>query len=245
MRVTRLILAALVAISSAGVTAAEEPKQDGPVELWLTASVAIDEGGRVQDLRWDEASKLDAAIADTLTPMVSGWEFTPATADGRPASTSTGLLVEVEVEPLDDGRAKVRVVNARTGPIVSSARPPSYPTDAVRAGVSASLQVVVEVGADGAPVVRDVAYEGSDGADRHRDAFIASTRKALTRWTFHPEVVAGQAVQAPVSIPVEFCIGTWCETRAKADKKKGLPPGVNMAESSAVALKTDIGQGAI
>lgn len=58
-----------------------------------------------------------------------------------------------------------------------------------------------------------------------------------------PEIVAGVAVREPVRIPIRYCMegSKWCERMsADEDANRKLPAGLNMADSSAVALKTEI-----
>src|SRR3546814_6706734 len=81
MRLAAVVLAAVCGIATAG------SKQPETFDVWLRAGVQIDETGHVQDLQWEEQSKVHALIAKRLAPVVRSWEFEPATADGQPAPT--------------------------------------------------------------------------------------------------------------------------------------------------------------
>lgn len=253
MRIMRLAIFVLAAALCSVVGATPEQEQQeppGPIDVWIRAGLDIDGNGRVVDLQWDRKSELHAAIARKVAPMVQDWEFVPATVNGQPAPTHTGLAIRVVVQPLEDGTARLRLANVRTGPMASSAAVSRYPVDALRAGVSAELKLTVEIEADGTPVVRDVGYESSNPSGRYRRMFLAAATESLERWTFHPEVVAGHVVRTPVTIPFTYCVDDerWCQVHAKAaarSEKPDLPPGLSMAESSAVALKTDIASTAI
>src|SRR3546814_4683605 len=81
------------------------------------------------------------------------------TADGQPAPTQTGLLIHILADELADGSVAMRLADARTGPTALTLAPPSYPMDAVRSGVEATVTVTVEVNADGSPRIVETAYE--------------------------------------------------------------------------------------
>src|SRR3546814_10446366 len=158
MRIMHLavgVLAAVCGIATAG------SKQPETFDVWRRAGLQIDESGHVQDLRWEEQSEVHELIATRLAPIVRSWEFEPATADGQPAPTQTGLLIHILADELADGSVAMRLADARTGPTALTLAPPSYPMDAVRSGVEATVTVTVEVNADGSPRIVETAYENS------------------------------------------------------------------------------------
>jgi TonB family protein len=245
MRLVIVVLAALCCVATAA------PKQPETFDVWLRAGVDIDASGHVQDLQWEEQSEVHALIAERLAPIVRGWEFEPATAEGRPAQTQTGLLIHILADELVDGSVAMRLADAKTGPTALTLAPPTYPLDAVRNGVEATVTVTVEVNSDGSPVIRETAYENSDGSrsEYYRKAFIASATEAVKLWKFRPELVAGQVVPgSSVRIPIDYCLGTasQCQRNQRArDVERKLPTGLYQGEASAVALKTNIRKQAI
>src|SRR3546814_6065228 len=110
MRLAAVVLAAVCGIATAG------SKQPETFDVWLRAGLQIDESGHVQDLRWEEQSEVHELIATRLAPIVRSWEFEPATADGQPAPTQTGLLIHILADELADGSVAMRLADARTGP---------------------------------------------------------------------------------------------------------------------------------
>lgn len=246
--IMRLAAVMLAAACCAATAAAKQPKA---IDIWLRASIEVDRNGHVVKLDWEQQSEAHDLVAKRLVPVVQGWEFVPATADGKPVATRTGLLVHVVAEPHDDGTVQLRLVDAQTGPMATSLLvPPAYPMEAARRDVSASLMVTVEVAADGSPVIRGMTYESNSTryGERYRKAFIDATTKAVSHWKFLPEVVAGHAVREPVMVPVAYCLAAseWCERARKRNTARETaresPAGVHMAESSAVALKTEISE---
>src|SRR3546814_10026252 len=85
----------------------------------------------------------------------------------------------------------------------------SYPMDAVRLGIEATVTVTVEVNADGSPVIVETTYEISDKSRsaRYGKVFLASATEAVKRWKFRPELVAGHVVPgSTVRIPIAYCL---------------------------------------
>src|SRR3546814_3935192 len=70
MRLAAIVLAAVCGIAAAG------SKQPETFDVWLRAGVQIDETGHVQDLQWEEQSKVHAVIAERLAPVVRSEEHT-------------------------------------------------------------------------------------------------------------------------------------------------------------------------
>ncbi len=243
MGIMRLVMVASALLCGVATAAGKQP---ATFDVWLRAGVDIEGSGHVQDLRWEPQSKVHAVIADRLTPIVRGWEFQPATADGKPAPTRTGLLVHILADELADGSVALRLADARTGPTAVTLSPPSYPMDAARNGITATVVVTVEVNADGSPAIRGMTYENSDAkrSEYYRKAFLASATEAVKQWKFRPETVAGQVVPgSSVRIPIDYCLDSpsQCAGPQRArDAERKLPVGVHMGDSSAVALKTDI-----
>src|SRR3546814_15684986 len=65
MRLAAIVLAAVCGIAAAG------SKQPETFDVWLRAGVQIDETGHVQDLQWEEQSKVHAVIAERLADRKS------------------------------------------------------------------------------------------------------------------------------------------------------------------------------
>lgn len=240
MRLAVVVLATVCGIATAG------PEQAETFDVWLRAGVQVDETGHVQDLQWEEQSKVHALVAERLAPLVRNWEFQPATADGEPVPTQTGLLIHILADELADGSVTMRLADAKTGPFALRLALPNYPADAVRGGIEATVTVTVEVNADGFPVIVGTTYESSDKrrAASYRKAFLASATEAVKQWKFRPELVAGHVVPGSgVTIPIDYCLQvsfSSCTDRRDTAADRKLPTGMYLGDASAVALKTDI-----
>lgn len=77
--------------------------------------------------------------------------------------------------------------------------PPSYPAEAVRGGITGTVELEILVGTDGKPL--DVLIVRSSG---NRALDQAARRVVLQRWLFQPATENGQAVQARGRVPIEF-----------------------------------------
>ncbi|QWP74626.1 energy transducer TonB [Lysobacter sp. K5869] len=77
--------------------------------------------------------------------------------------------------------------------------PPNYPIEAVRAGITGTVELEILVGLDGKPV--DVLIVRSSG---NRALDQAARKVVLQRWAFQPAMENGQPVQARGRVPIEF-----------------------------------------
>lgn len=85
-------------------------------------------------------------------------------------------------------------------PIPGQTPPPRYPATAMRRGVTGTVLVRVEVGADGTPTDVQVAQRsGSRDLDR-------AAIDAVRDWRFKPGQRDGQPVTSVVTIPIDFSL---------------------------------------
>lgn len=81
----------------------------------------------------------------------------------------------------------------------AAAPAPTYPRDALVAGLTGTVMLQVLVDVDGRPL--EVTVQRSSG---HRALDVAARRQVLSRWRFRPAMRDGVAVQAIGIVPVEF-----------------------------------------
>lgn len=79
-----------------------------------------------------------------------------------------------------------------------NSQPPTYPPEAVRAGVAGTVELHVDVSASGGIV--NIAIRTSSGSP----AFDTAAMEAAKRWTYAPARQKGKAVAGKVQIPVTF-----------------------------------------
>jgi len=94
-----------------------------------------------------------------------------------------------------------------TGPLTSEtlqyalAPPPSYPREALMAGVEGTVVLKVLVNVDGTPL--EVEIQRSSGNRRLDDA---AKRQVLRKWKFRPAIREGRAIQVYGLVPVNFSL---------------------------------------
>ena len=112
---------------------------------------------------------------------------------------------DVAIEPaeaiVDDGAASIEPAKTSSGARLQALRapPPPYPAEAMRAGLSGTVELEILVGVDGRAL--DVRVVRSSG---HRVLDQAARRTVLSKWTFVPAMRDGHAVEALGRVPIEF-----------------------------------------
>ncbi|WP_295862495.1 TonB family protein [uncultured Xanthomonas sp.] len=176
---------------------------------------------------WQAGSVLCQRIALLRRPAVRGWRRRlglaavtltalsgSAMALALPTGTdATGVARDLAASEVDGTSARsvqqASVVAARTGARpakVIDMPPPKYPDEAVRAGVSGKLVLLVDVDAHGAPSGVRVLDHGSGSA-----VLDAAAVTAAWKWRFSPATAHGRAVASRVKIPVAFDVEMYPE----------------------------------
>jgi protein TonB len=113
------------------------------------------------------------------------------------------MAIEAPANVVDEGPATIEP--ATTSPITQlqalRAPPPPYPAEAMRAGLSGTVELEILVGTDGRAL--DVRIVRSSG---HRMLDQAARRTVLSKWTFVPAMRDGRAVEALGRLPVVFTL---------------------------------------
>lgn len=82
-----------------------------------------------------------------------------------------------------------------------SAPPPSYPVEAIRNGLTGTVELEILVGVDGTPLEARVVRSSG-----HRLLDQAARKVVLSRWRFQPAVRDGREVQALGRVPIVFTL---------------------------------------
>jgi len=99
---------------------------------------------------------------------------------------------------------ELRITDAATGPRYVTAKPPSCPTQSIRAREVGEVPVRAELDAEGRPTA--VLVHRSNAGKRLGSPAL----RAVDQRTFVPERVGGRAVPATVLAPVNFCPNRVC-----------------------------------
>ena len=114
---------------------------------------------------------------------------------------------DIAIEPagavVDDNASTIEPAATTSGAQLQALRapPPPYPADAMRAGLSGTVELEILVGIDGRAL--DVRIVRSSG---HRVLDQAARRTVLSKWTFVPAMRDGRAVEALGRVPVAFTL---------------------------------------
>lgn len=129
-----------------------------------------------------------AQIPRPLPDAQPGDEGLPAT--DPVVGTDPGDRVDLPPQP---------AASAQLQPI--SAPSPVYPPEAIRGGMTGTVELEILVGTDGKPLeVRVVRSSG------HRLLDLAARRMVLAQWRFRPAIHEGQPVQALGRVPIAFTL---------------------------------------
>ncbi|MFZ2236682.1 MAG: hypothetical protein WAV67_09920, partial [Dokdonella sp.] len=191
--------------------------------------------------------KSNDALREKLETAIRHWDFESGQIDGKPAPTDTALAVQVGMtESADGSEYAVRIKNARTGGSVADASvAPRFPAASMskllRRGDSFFAQVVVEVryDADG----KAIAVAPVAGSPVQDGPMLDSVRKAVKRWGYQPELIAGVGVPGTVLVPVCFSVVSDVGKARQAENRcRWTQPGTqtSVAEGESLALDSSV-----
>lgn len=148
-----------------------------------------------------EVVKVVPSTPRTVTPIAR-----PVQADPPPVEVPDPAPTDLQAAQLvaDVGPTRSDTISEPLAGVqleYSSAPPPRYPVDAMRAGQEGTVILRVLVGIDGKPL--DVSIERSSG---HRSLDLAAKRQVLAKWRFKAAMRNGQVVQAIGLVPVDFSL---------------------------------------
>lgn len=189
--------------------------------MLLSGTILVDEQGRVAEFSIDKADKVEKQVLGFVDGSIRQWRFEPTLLDGKPAMLRNRVDVRLVARKQEDGNFTMRIAGANFRPYevepgtrVESVKlaPPAFPDAAARAGVQATVYLMIRVGRDGK--AEDVIAErvnlkvvGSEMAMRQwRQVFARSAMQAAREWTFATPS-KGEDADRPfwsVRVPVDY-----------------------------------------
>jgi hypothetical protein len=233
MRVRAILMSILLASAGADAALAKTAPTRVSMELAFIMQVdgwiVIDPQGKVADFQRDTTVPDD--LSGPIDRTVRSWLFEPVVIDGAPvrakakmritlAAQNSGDVYRVVVEnvifPKDQGETDDGKTTGASPIRPKSMAPPSYPSDALRAGISGLVLLAVQAGPDGKTVnaaVIQTALLHPHG--RPHDLAIAARQfelaalAAVKKWTYrvdetHP---AFTAEQSTATVTINFTAG--------------------------------------
>jgi len=137
-----------------------------------------------------------ATHATPQTPNVVA-QIEQQVVDSQPGD----VAIDAADVAVDEGAASIEPAVASSVAQLQAlhAPPPPYPAEAMRAGLTGTVELEILVGTDGRAL--DVRIVRSSG---HRVLDQAARRTVLSKWTFVPAMRDGRAVEALGRLPIEF-----------------------------------------
>jgi TonB family protein len=157
---------------------------------------AAQEAQRLQgaDARLAYAQKKVAALHSELDGRSAK---TPTSAGASRMQSTHAFSGAAYVAGTQDGSPVVGFNHLDQVPIAVTQARPEYPPDFHQAGLSAEVVVDCVIGDDGA-------VHNAFALSTTQPGFEEAAVQAVSQWTFKPGVVAGQAVNAHIQIPIVF-----------------------------------------
>lgn len=220
-----LLLAAPMWVSAAASNGSlASVRQQVESSMVIRGEVTIETDGSVSAVRMEKQDELPPAVVYFVRDAGSKWRFEPVVRDGTAVRALAPMSLRVIARPLDEGRYEIslRGINfarldgddpeniARIG-----LKPPRYPVQAFRAGVSGSVYLLVKVGRDGkvedafAEQVNLTFLSRESEQRRARELLAKSALEAARQWTFRVPTQGPGAAQTfwNVRVPVSYSLG--------------------------------------
>lgn len=239
----------LFAMTMAFSLAQAAPKPSETLKTTVQWRMSLDAQGHVTAL--DPQGKAIDAIREKLEPVVRAWDFEPGAINGNPAATETMLSVQISMLPSADSETySIRFDDVRTGGFVRASENSPRFTQSSAASVlrdGGFARLVFEVSYDKAGMPQAVAVQA--GSTLQKGRLIDDAEKALEKWTFEPERVAGIGVPGKVIVPICYYVGLSRRDAEKSGRsclwtqpgtKATVGEGQSLAVDSSVSLKSDV-----
>lgn len=157
----------------------------------------------------------DAGMAPELQQMlrkrVADWRYTPGTWQGKPVPKRIFQGIVAEAVPAASGGYGLRIKEVKSVRLFldtkgartpMAMRPPTYPQDARRQDIEATMVYAMRRGPQGVPI--DVELVDARVRDTYRKGFDAVTRQAIQQWRLEPTEVGGEVIDCRLLAPVTF-----------------------------------------
>jgi hypothetical protein len=245
-----------MAIGGAQASGVAEVRKRVEASMLVTGRVTITPEGTVGGWQIDRREELPEAVANVIDAAAPGWRFESIEVDGKPAHGSARMSLLMVAERLDAERFRVSIRDGYFGrdavrqaeragrkrdsnddaPVddqVSGVkmRAPSYPPQALDAGASGTVYLVVRVGRSGR--VEEAAVEQVNlrvlGSEREmarmRDVLAKPALAAARNWEFRPPTRGESAGDSTwtVRVPVDYRING--DTMARYGRWEAYVPG--------------------
>ena len=218
----------IAAVMLASISVAAAQTSDPPMEKSITYRVVIGPDGKLVSAMPTD-SMLGADIQRAAVGLAKELKFSPALAQGKPASSETGLTIVVQFIRKPDNSYQLALKTVRLATEVVKRVPPVYQWRSKKDRPSSFVILGVLVRADGSVdpaqtrVLQSAIHAGSE-ADLAK--VVEAAKKSAAEWTYKPDLVGGQPVSSLNLVHVRFCGGEL----GGCDKPEAPQPTTEMTE---------------
>lgn len=203
-----------------GVAAVRERIESSMV---VRGDVSIEIDGSVSAVQLDKEDKLPVGVVKMVREAGLQWRFEPVIKDGVPVPALAPMSVRVIARKLDGERYEIslRGVNFARFDVDDpqniariEMKPPRYPEQAYRSGVSGSVYLLLKVGRDGkvqdafAEQVNLTFLSRESDQRRARELLAKSAVAGARQWSFRVPTQGSEAAQPfwNVRVPVSYSL---------------------------------------
>ena len=227
-------------VNGGGIRSVRERVESSMV---VRGTVSIEADGSVSALQLDKEESLPVGVVGMVRNAAMKWRFEPILRDGAAVRALAPMSLRVVARKLDaDGyEISLRGINfarldGRDDPhnIASiDMKPPRYPEQAFRAGVSGTVYLLVKVGRDGkvedafAEQVNLTVLSRENEQRRARELLAKSALAAARQWSFRVPSEGPEAAQPfwNVRVPVSYALDRGAAEGQDAGRWVSYVPG--------------------
>lgn len=197
-------LMGVAALAMTGMALAAGPgaaRKRAEASMLVTGEIAVADDGSVTGYTLDRQEKIPQEVVGLIGRAAPKWRFAPVMQDGHAVAAKAHMNIRLVAQHASDDSDNyiIHIASASFGDYgeggesMTYARrsPPSYPRNAVAAGVQGTVYLLLRVGRDGK--VTDAAVEqvnlGVAGSDRElkvwRDVLADPALRVAKDWTFN------------------------------------------------------------
>lgn len=169
-------------------------KLELPENHWrVVARVEVDATGSISSIGFGQ--KLKPVLENYLRARIARWRFEPALKDGVAVGSSTSL--SLILRPAEDNKG-IRLVNVSAGPPMLTVQEPIYMENHADAGYHGTVVVKCRVNAKRRCVDASVDQASARGP------MPENLLKAIRKWSFEPDRIAGEPVETWIEVGLCF-----------------------------------------
>lgn len=209
-----------MAESGGGIAAVRERIESS---LVVRGEVSIETDGSVSAVQLAKEDKLPVGVVSMVRDAGLKWRFEPVLRDGVAVRAVAPMSLRVIARKLDGDRYEISLRGINFARLDAddpeniarvSLKPPRYPEQAYRAGISGSVYLLVKVGRDGkvedafAEQVNLTFLSRENDQRRARDLLAKSALAGARQWTFRVPTQGPGAAQPfwNVRVPVSYSL---------------------------------------